>query len=423
MWRRKFIVILLGIILVISIPPYSTQGKNSPQNVPKWSVGDKWTYQGEGNYSFEDTEGIINAGVSITDLALEVVEISAEDYILSLSGGISVDAYVKIESIDLETTIKFSMGKIGGMFIVSQSNLGIKEAVLNLSGLIVISLAPLPLPFKMGMSGEFSPEWKILDFPLVENKEWDTSDSTLLFNVSEDLFKFIENLLNALSNFLPQEYMEIIQEIIDMIREMFPMEIDMPVAHMKCEGEKEVNVKAGTYNAFLINVEDIFPLYFAEALANFIKVNYCENDYAGEIEADVELASTTYSPPGAPDTPSKPSGKRRVMKGREYEYSTSCVDPNGGMLSYGWDWDGDMVVDEWTSFYPSGQEVRVNHSWQERGKYEVRVKAKNEYGLESKWSEPLVVKTWFSFAAPYTFINIFSRYLYSLILLYFSRER
>jgi len=425
MWRRKIISILLGFILLFSIPPYFTEGKDSVKSIPRWNVGDKWIYQGDGNYSFEDTEGTIRVDATIDDLTLEVSDIDGGYYTLSLTGDIGVKAYIKIESINLETTIKFSMGKIDGTFIISQSHLGIKEAILNLSGVIIISLAPLPLPFTIGMSGEFSPEWRILDFPLMENKEWNTSATTLLFNVSEDLFNFMENLLDIFSSFLPQEYREIIQELIEMMKEMFPMKIDMPAVHMKCEGEREVKVKAGTYNAFLINVEDILPLYFAEYLANFIKVNYCEQDYAGNVDVDVELASTSYSPPGAPEPPSKPSGKTRVIKGREYEYSVSCTDPNGSMLSYGWDWDGDEIVDEWTAFYPSGEIARINHTWQERGKYEVRVKAKNEYGLESKWSDALTVKTWISFTPveKYSFMGIFSRYLSSLLYLYFSRER
>jgi len=424
MWRRKIISILLGIILLLGVFPHPIQGKDSLKNIPKWNVGDKWVYDGGGNYSIEESDGTIRASASINDLTLQVDEIRDGDYILTLTGDIHLDAYVKIESISLETTINFNMGKIEGMLRISENNLEIEKFMLNVSGVIVISLAPLPLPFKAGISIEFVPGWKILDFPLATGKEWNTSASTMLFNVSEDLFNFIESLLDALSNFLPPEYRDFLQEIIDMVKDMLPLEIDMPVAYMKCEGERDVKVRAGTYHAFLISVEDILPIYFAESLANFIKLNYSQSDYAGDIDAKVELTSTDYSPPGAPEKPSKPSGAIRIRKGKEYEYSTVTTDSNGSMISYGWDWDGDMVVDEWSAFYPSGEEITMSHAWKKRGKYEVRVKARNEYGLESKWSEPLMVKTWLSFTTPhrFSFTNLFSDYLLHILYLHFSRE-
>ena len=406
--RSQIISILLAVAVLFSFPFPVVYEKGLAKNVPKWNIGDKWVYEGEGNYSIEETGGSIKIDGKITNLALEVKDIEGGAYTLSLNGYVRANAYVYIEDV-LETTVKFSLGKIGGKFIISK-NLEIKEVILNLSGIITISLAPVPLPFSAEMSAIFTPAWKIIDFPLMENKEWNTSSSTLLLNVSEDIFEFLENLLQALANFLPQEYIDFFQEIIDMLREFFPIEVDMPVAHMKCEGLREVRVVAGSYTAFLINVEDLFPLYFAETLANFIKVNYSEELYTEEMNADIELVSTNYSPPGAPEAPSKPSGKTRIIKGREYEYSTSAIDPNGSMISYGWDWDGDEIVDEWTAFYPSGEVVSVAHSWDKRGKYEVRVKARNEYGMESKWSEPLIVKTWISLPT-----DALSRYLYLLL--------
>jgi len=92
-----------------------------------------------------------------------------------------------------------------------------------------------------------------------------------------------------------------------------------------------------------------------------------------------------------PNTPNKPSGPTSGKVGKEYTYTTSAVDPDGNKISYGWDWDGDMTVDEWTPLYISGEIIEISHSWSQRGTYNVRVKAKDEFGLESEWSDPLVV--------------------------------
>ncbi len=39
----------------------------------------------------------------------------------------------------------------------------------------------------------------------------------------------------------------------------------------------------------------------------------------------------------------------------------------------------------------SGEIYEVNHTWDEKGEYEIRVKAKDEHGAESEWSDPLPV--------------------------------
>ena len=53
----------------------------------------------------------------------------------------------------------------------------------------------------------------------------------------------------------------------------------------------------------------------------------------------------------SPSTPSKPSGPISGIICEEYYYSTSSDDPEGLNISYGWDWDGDLEIDEWTGFY------------------------------------------------------------------------
>ncbi len=92
-----------------------------------------------------------------------------------------------------------------------------------------------------------------------------------------------------------------------------------------------------------------------------------------------------------PGKPSKPQGSSFGMIGKEYIYKTSAVDPDGDRIRYGWDWDGDDVVDEWTDYYDSGVEVSINHTWNQTGTYEIKVKAQDEFGGESDWSDPITV--------------------------------
>ena len=93
-------------------------------------------------------------------------------------------------------------------------------------------------------------------------------------------------------------------------------------------------------------------------------------------------------PPSKPSTLSGPSSGK---VGKTYTYSTSATDPDGDQIQYGWDWNGDDVVDEWTGFHASGETISTSHTWTEEFTGEIKVKAKDIYGLESEWSEPLPI--------------------------------
>ena len=52
---------------------------------------------------------------------------------------------------------------------------------------------------------------------------------------------------------------------------------------------------------------------------------------------------------------------------------------------------GDGNYSEWLSPYDSGEICKVAHKWTKRGIYEVKVMAKDEYGMNSNWSKPLII--------------------------------
>ena len=60
-------------------------------------------------------------------------------------------------------------------------------------------------------------------------------------------------------------------------------------------------------------------------------------------------------------------------------------------MAYGWDWNGDDTVDEWTTWYASGAPCTTSHQWDTRGTYDLKVKAKDTHDAESVWSDPLSV--------------------------------
>ena len=123
-----------------------------------------------------------------------------------------------------------------------------------------------------------------------------------------------------------------------------------------------------------------------------------------------------------PEKPSKPSGETQGQTGTSYPYSTSATDPDGDKLEYGWDWDGDNVVDEWDdnggSYYPSGTTISTSHAWSTDNTYYVKVKAKDIYGEESVWSDPLSVtmpKSNVFYLTLLDYLELFFPRIYSLL--------
>ena len=108
------------------------------------------------------------------------------------------------------------------------------------------------------------------------------------------------------------------------------------------------------------------------------------NNHEGLSHLYVEIVESIVSNP--PRVPEKPSGDTYGYIQTSYSYKTSTTDPNGEKIKYYFNWgDG---TGEWTGFMISGTQVMRTHEWGEAGTYDVKVKAQDESGGESAWSEP-----------------------------------
>ena len=59
-------------------------------------------------------------------------------------------------------------------------------------------------------------------------------------------------------------------------------------------------------------------------------------------------------------------------------------------MSYVFDW-GDGTNSGWTEYVPSGTSINISHTWTKKGSFNIRAKAKDSHGTESRWSESLSV--------------------------------
>jgi len=91
-----------------------------------------------------------------------------------------------------------------------------------------------------------------------------------------------------------------------------------------------------------------------------------------------------------PEKPNLPSGPTQGVVGAEYTFFVEAIDPDNDKMYCKWGWD-DGSSSGWFGPFNSGEEIIASHAWTLKGDYMVRVKLKDEYGLESSWSEPLLV--------------------------------
>ena len=87
-----------------------------------------------------------------------------------------------------------------------------------------------------------------------------------------------------------------------------------------------------------------------------------------------------------PNKPETPEGPSRGEPDAEYTFSTISSDPDGDLLEYMWDW-GDGNYSDWIDT------TETTYTWTYKDRFEIRVKARDEKGGESDWSDPLAFST------------------------------
>jgi len=100
------------------------------------------------------------------------------------------------------------------------------------------------------------------------------------------------------------------------------------------------------------------------------------------------ISTVDYDPDSFDWPPNTPSiiGPTSGNPSQEYEYTFTTMDPDGDDdVFYYIDW-GDSQIEEWIGPFESDEEVTVNHTWENKGTYNIRAKAKDPYGAESDWA-------------------------------------
>jgi hypothetical protein len=115
---------------------------------------------------------------------------------------------------------------------------------------------------------------------------------------------------------------------------------------------------------------------------------YYETFQWGALWGNPDLQMGVVSRP--PETPDNPKGPTTWTIDIKATYESTTTDPDGDSIFYLFDW-GDGSYSDWVGPYVSGQKGSASHVWTELGDYEVKVKARDMYGVQSNWSDPLHV--------------------------------
>ena len=87
-----------------------------------------------------------------------------------------------------------------------------------------------------------------------------------------------------------------------------------------------------------------------------------------------------------PTSPEYINGPRYVKKDEQQSYETKGSDSDGDTVYYMFDW-GDGTHSKWLGPYASEEICSTTKTWNEQGDYIVKVKAKDDSGIQSSWTK------------------------------------
>ena len=147
------------------------------------------------------------------------------------------------------------------------------------------------------------------------------------------------------------------------------------------------------FKAYKINNAGTAGELYSAALNNYLNNYWVGGAYdcktVEELEPFCDPSLRIAEVSEKPNKPDTPDGPTSGDVGIEYTYNASTTDPDGDLIKYCFDW-GDGTV-TWTDWIESGEIASLNHMWEKPDDYEIKVKARDENGLDSEWSEPLLI--------------------------------
>lgn len=124
-------------------------------------------------------------------------------------------------------------------------------------------------------------------------------------------------------------------------------------------------------------------IYSYENPGNYI-VSLSVRDNSGAYGSNfVTVQIDVTNPPEKPDIV---DGPESALIKQPCDFTFSATDPDDDDVYFLVDW-GDNSETSWEGPYGSGDEIVLNHIWEQEGTYTIKAKAKDVYDFESEWSQ------------------------------------
>jgi len=337
-------------------------------DLPVWEEGNFWEYNIDILY---DAETVV-IDISMENILFEVTEVNSESYILVFHGVIT-------GSVNLANIVSGNLinTEIDGNIHIRKSDLAVnKISDVVVDGEIHRQLVTNSFHAAIEINQNVTPVLSPYNFPITVDETWTVPNMT-----------FWVYLYAHVNLAIPFERTF-----------SFPLVIR---EHMLSCITKETLI--GPYGAFndsfsVTGGESQYTFWYSPSAHNILRAEqkniiiwHNETPYVLIDNIDIELQNTTFPPTNVPpDTPQKPSGTTSGEIGTLYPYTSQTMDKDGDQIYYLFDW-GDGTQSEWIGPYPSGQMVIVEKEWNAQGTFNLKVKAKDTQGLESTYSDPLIV--------------------------------
>jgi hypothetical protein len=319
-------------------------------DVPVWDVDYSWTYTG----GFFIEENGIMLDIDFNEAYFGVTNVGTNAYDVVFGG--DIDGALSVTDLSLDITTD----TITGTLEVTKSTLAFSEITISMTGSVIMMGIPVPLPGTVDITISYVPDLGMIEFPIEVNSNWTVPpiDATIKIEIT----------------------------VLEIISETHYINQTAGDTYAECVGQE--NVEAGSMSYLAYNISyGAMHIYYAPSVGNIIKMFPVDNP----IDFYLEMIATSYPTQNSPLKPQTPAGPSMGTVGHTYDYTTKTSDPDGDQIRYGWDWNGDLIPDEWTGLYDSDVEITTSHTWTEQGNYDVRVKARDGIGLEGVWSDPLPV--------------------------------
>lgn len=269
------------LVIATALPAVGTINKTTIQpasmdaDVPTWTVGDSWTYEG---YLFENAEDMSFSYSLRADTTLEVVNDSGDLYTLdSTLQNISYEYH--LGNVTLKAT---RFATITATIEMRKSDLALVSWYQHFNGWVLPQIGSLTIPLPIQVDGwkktTFNDPWVIMPFPLSDGKNGTLTAVTFEEEYKTSFYWGLITLMDGKSNW------------------SYAHGIDYTCS------EEAVTVPYGSVTAYNVSAEvsdyDTLRSYYVEEVGNSVK-QLIEIQFPSHViyfHFELELKSTTYTP-------------------------------------------------------------------------------------------------------------------------------